>query len=680
MRRVIPVVALLLLGSPAAAQPRPMTPDDLWAVKRVGPPSVSPDGKWAVVEVTTWDVPKDESSSQLWLLATDGSRQVQLTHAPGKNSGPKWSPDGSLIAFTAKRGADEGPQVYVIAPAGGEARRVTDMPMAPGGLKWGADSKTLYAVAWTWPDTPDDAGFRRKEKAEKEKKAKAVVIDDTVYRYWDRWLTDGKRPVVFGIDVATGRHTNLLAGTKLHLRPYEPSADDYDVSPDGAELCFVADASKDPGIDPDADLFTLRLGGKAEPKCVTTDNPAADTSPVYSPDGKSIAFLRQTTKFFYADRQRVMVRTGDAAPRELTADLDRSCSSPRWLPDGKRLAVEVEDAGYVRIAFVSVADGKRFADATEVSERAIDFARGVRTGVYLRNSFDEPPTVFAHGPGMKAPLQLSHFNDDLVKSWKLGKVESVSFPGADAEKVQMWVFYPPDFDPAKKWPLVQMVHGGPHNGIMSEFSFRWNPHVWAARGYVVGVVNFHGSSGFGQAFTDSITGDYGTKPLADVMAATDWFEAKPWIDKGRTAAAGGSYGGYMMAWLNGHTDRFKAHVCHAGVYSYHSQMASDVVSGRQRALGAFPWRDLERIDKQSAQRFSANFKTPTLVLHGEKDYRVPVTQGFEYYNTLRQKGVPARLVYFPDENHWILKPQNALVWHREVFAWLDRYVGRGPTP
>jgi dipeptidyl aminopeptidase/acylaminoacyl peptidase len=242
----------------------------------------------------------------------------------------------------------------------------------------------------------------------------------------------------------------------------------------------------------------------------------------------------------------------------------------------------------------------------------------------------------------------------------------------------MWIVYPPNFDPAKKWPLVQIVHGGPHNAVTNDFNYRWNPQLWAAQGWVVAVINFHGSSGFGQQFTDSITGDLGTKPMTDIMRATDWFVKQPWIDSNRVAAAGASYGGYMMSWLNGHTDRFKAMVCHAGVYNWHSMMASDYIKGRERSLGAPPWGDLARIDKQSSQRFAANFKTPTLVLHGEKDYRVPVTQGFEYYNTLRQKGVPTRLVYFPDENHWVLKPANSRVWHREVFGWLEKYIGRGP--
>jgi dipeptidyl aminopeptidase/acylaminoacyl peptidase len=286
--------------------------------------------------------------------------------------------------------------------------------------------------------------------------------------------------------------------------------------------------------------------------------------------------------------------------------------------------------------------------------------------------------VYVYGNSDK-PDPIESFNDAIVSRWKLGKVESVTFKGAGDDDVQMWLIYPPDFDPNKKWPLVHIVHGGPHIGVTTAFSFRWNPQLWAAQGYVVAVVNFHGSSGFGKAFADSITGDLGTKPGIDVLKATDWLEKKPWIDKDRMACAGASFGGYMMAWLNGHTDRFKAMVCHAGVYSYHGQMASDVVYSRERALGAFPWNDLARVDLQSAQRYAKNFKTPTLVLHGERDYRVPVTHGLEYFMTLKLKGVPARLVYFPDENHWVLKPQNSRLWHREVFAWLEKYIGKGPS-
>jgi dipeptidyl aminopeptidase/acylaminoacyl peptidase len=642
---------------------------------------MAPDGDWCAVEVTTYSMEKDDSTSDIWLLSTDGKTQQQLTSYPGKSSGPRWSPDGKWIAFTSKRGTDETPQIYVISPSGGEARRVGQLPFAPSALKWAADSKALYCIAWTWHDTPDDESFKKREKSLRDSKVKAYIIDDATYRYWDKWIADGKRPFVFAVDVASGTHRNLLAGTTMNLPPYEPSVGDFDVAPSGKELCFVAENVKELGRDLNHDLYTLELGSPgSKPRCITADNEANDTNPVYSPDGLRLAFLRQTTKFFYADRQRLMLRdwtTGES--RELTSSLDRSCGSPQWMPDGKRICVEVEDAGYGRIGFVDTQSSRVALPKEDASERAISFATQKRMGAYLRSSFDRPAAVYVHGPGFE-PRKIEQFNDALVAQWKLGKNESVAIQGADAKDVQMWITYPPDFDPAKKWPLVQMVHGGPHNGVTTDFHFRWNAQLWAAQGWVVAQVNFHGSSGFGQTFTDSITGDYGTKPLTDVMKATEWFEKQPWIDKNRMAAAGASYGGYMMAYMNGNTDKFRAMVCHAGVFNYATQMASDIVVSRRRALGGFPWEDYGRSDRQSANRYAHNFKTPTLVIHGEKDYRVPVSHGFEYFNTLKMKGVPARLIYFPDENHWILKPQNSRLWHREVFAWLDKYIGKGPTP
>jgi dipeptidyl aminopeptidase/acylaminoacyl peptidase len=679
--RLAILVMVLSVPNVDAAGPRPMTPQDLWAVKRIGQPSISPEGDWCVVDVTTWDIDKDESSSNLWLLSTDGKTQKQLTTSTGKSGGPKWSPDGKSIAFVSQRAGDESPQIYAISPTGGEARRVSHMVVAPTGLKWAADSRTIYAIGWAWPDAADDSSHRAREKALKETRSKAVVIADAQYRIWDKWIADGKRPMIFAVAVETGRHRNLLANAKRFLPPTEPppSANDYDISPDGSELCFVSDSAQDYGNDFNSDLFTLRISGAEAPKNITDDNPASDTNPVYSPDGKHLAFLRQTIKHSYADRQRLMVLEHDTGTKkELAGTFNRSCQNPQWA-DAKRLTFEAENEGVTGVYFTNLEGKMLVSTPPKLSERSISFGRNRRRVVYLQSSFDRPPAVVSHGPGVKDPIPLDHFNDALVGEWKLGKVESQTFKGADDKDVQQWIIYPLDFDATKKWPFVQVVHGGPHSSFPNDWSFRWNLQLWAAQGYVVGAVNFHGSSGNGQDFTHSIIGALGDKTLTDVIKSTEWFARQPWIDKNRMAAAGGSYGGFMMAWLNGHTDLFKAMVCHAGVYDQHAMLASDIVRTWGWELGSPSWADLNAVDQQSPQRFAAKFTTPTLVLHGERDFRVPITQGLAYFNTLRQKGVPTRLVYFPDENHWILKPNNSLVWHREVFAWLGKYIGNGPT-
>jgi dipeptidyl aminopeptidase/acylaminoacyl peptidase len=664
-----------------AVRKHPLTVEDMWKVKRLGTPALSPDGKWVVVELTIYRMAENDSQSELWLLATDGKSSRQLTTHPGKNSDPAWSPDGKKIAFVGQRGS-AGAQIYLISPDGGEASQLTKMPMSPSGLKWAADGKTIYCIARTWPDTPNDDSYRKKEKALKDSKVKAFIIDDALYRTWNEWIADGRRSVVFAVDVASGVHKNLFADTRLHLPvlgpPDQLSPAHYDIAPDGKELCFTADSFRETGTDYNRDLYLMPLDKPGEPRNITPDNLANDQYPAYSPDGRSIAYTAQAIKFFYADRQRLMLYDRQSGKRhELTAKFDRSCGPPLWSADSQRIYFEAQDKGHVRIYAATPQDNGVVGLTSGATDHAPLLSRDGSVLVFLRSTFGQPPAVHATPTAQITPRKLDTFNDALVAGWDLGEVKEVYFKGANDDDVQMWIVHPPGFDVKKKWPLLQVVHGGPHGAMLDDFNFRYNLHLFAARGYVVASINFHGSSSFGQDFVDSITGDMGTRPMTDIMKGTDYMEALPYIDKKRTAAFGASYGGFMMAWLNGHTDRFRALVCHAGVYNWHSMMASDYARNMERPLGAMPWGDLSLIDKQSPQRFAKNFKTPTLVTHGERDYRVPVTQGLEYYNTLRIKGVASRLVYFPDEDHSILKPQNSVLWHREVFAWLDKYVGHG---
>lgn len=685
MRMALGIATLVGVGLSAgfgvyAQSKRPITVEDLWAVKRVGAPSLDPTATWAAVEVTTYSMEENSGTSDIWLLSTDGKQQRRLTTHAARDSGPQWSPDGKWIAFTSRREGDDAAQIYVISPAGGEARRVTRLSTGAGSIKWLGDSQRIAFISQVWPDLATDAEQATRARERAAAKSKAVVTEQTMYRYWDHWISDGREPHVFVVNVESGKTQDLLAGTGLHLSLTDASADDYDFSPDGSELAVVADLAKDPGFDPNPDVVVVNLATQ-QWKNITADNQAPDGGPRFSPDGKYIAYLRTRIPRFEASNQVLtLYERATGAQKKLTDAWDRSVNSITWSAHGNQIFFTAEDKARVHLWSLDLAGGTPRVLVNGGTVGAFDVSSNSRTFAYVNTMMGIPPAAYAATVegDTTTVVKLESFNDSLIRRWKFGDVKEVIFKGWNDEPVHMWVIYPPDFDPSKKWPLLHAVHGGPHGEWLDQFHFRWNMHLLASKGYVVAAVNFHGSTGWGEKFTDSITGNFGAKELADTERATDYLLAQGYIDADRLVAAGGSFGGFLVAYMNGNTQRYKAYVCHDGVYDYpYQQTASDTVRARDRALGGWFWENPD-IGKQSARNYTANMKTPTLIIHGELDYRVPISHAFAYYAALKMKQVPARLLYFPDENHWVLKPQNSRLWHSEVFGWLGKYAPPGP--
>ncbi len=651
-----------------------ITVEDLWKLARPAQPALSPDGAQACVSVSTYDMEENKARASLWLLSTYGGEPRQLTSCGEKDGEPRWSPDGRRIAFVAKRDKDDEPQLYLIAPDGGEARRLTDIATGVSAIKWFPDSRRIAFVSWVWPEAKGLRDLAKRQKERKDSKVKAHVVEHSAYRYWDHWLSDGRVPRLFIVEVEGGRIRDLFAGTRYELPRNDPSAHDYDVAPDGREIVFTFDPAEDKRFDHEYRLVALDLR-RARFRMLAERSRLSHAKPRYSPDGRSIALLTQDLRKSAVAPERIAILERRRGSLRVIADRwDRSANAPlAWEADSRALVFAAEDRARLHLFRWELGQPRPAAIAHGGSVTDFDLAGGVVA--FVRNTMSTPPAVFALREGEER--RIDRFNDELTAGWRLGEVREVEIRGWNGEKVQMWVIYPPDFDPRRRWPLLHNIHGGPHAIWGDNFHFRWNNHVFAAQGYVVACVNYHGSSSFGQRFLESIDKSFGKRELADVEAGTDWLLKERYVDPKRLVAAGGSYGGYMVAWMNGHTDRYKAYVCHAGCFDWVAMFSDDAWFWHPKELGAWYWDDMAKVDGQNPRARVRHMKTPTLVIHGLLDYRVPDSQGLAYYNTLKAKGVPARLVFFPDENHWILKPQNSRLWHREFFAWLGRFVKAG---
>lgn len=662
-----------------ASKKKPISVETLWQIQRIGALSLAPDGAQAVCSVGSYSMAENKGSSALWLLSTFGGGPRRLTQCGEKDGQPAWSPTDERIAFLARRDQqdkkDETTQLYVIAPDGGEARRVSDYAPGIEAFKWFPDGRRVAFVAWVWPELRGARAQAKKHKEFKERKETGYVTSEAQYRFWDHQVPMGRVAHLHVLDVASGRVTDLFEGTPYELPRADLDAACFDISPDGTHLAFAYDPQPEQRLDHCKALAELNLkSGRFA--TIALDKDWDFESPRYSPDGTQIAFTaaNQGKRHTMPSRLAVLDRGQRGGRwRVLSDDWDHAVHAPlRWSGDGSAVCFTAEERARNHLW--------RFELATRTATRVVeggwvqqfDLAGGVIATV--ADALDHPARVHAHRAG-EPPRRLERFNDDLFATLKLGAHEDVTVAGANGEPVQMWVVYPPGFDARRKYPLLHSIHGGPHAAAGDTFHYRWNSHVFAAQGYVVAGLNYHGSSGFGHAFLDSITHRWGELELQDIEAGTDWLLKHRWADRQRVFATGGSYGGYLVAWLNAHAKpgRYRAYVCHAGCFDWVGMFAEDVYAWFPRELGASYWDDMDKVHAQSPHAFAAKMKTPTLVVHGALDYRVPDAQGLAYYNTLKAKGVDARLLWFPDENHWVLKPRNSKLWYTEYFAWLKRH-------
>jgi dipeptidyl aminopeptidase/acylaminoacyl peptidase len=669
--------------------PAALSVDDLWAFERVGAPSLAPDGRRLVCAVTRSDMEANQSSSQLWMLPTDpaaGPAAMVLTHCGNKDGSPAWSPSGERIAFLARReqqgGKDLTPQLYVMAADGGEARRVSHFAPGIESFKWLPDGQRIVFAAWVWPDLKGAAAQARRYKSEViERKESGYVTSEAYYRYWDDNVPMGRVLHLLLLDVGSGRITDLFEGTALELPRDAGGNEVYDPSPDGRRIAFAHDPAAVQLLGQRQALAEIEIAGRRVR--ALADDPAWDFgAPRYRPDGRALAATAAHIGRSHKALAKLAVvdcggraRPGWRLVSDDESGLDLHVDAPlRWTGDGAALLFTAQQRGRCHLWRQPLMGGEPSVVAEGGWVQGFDVAADLL--VSASDSARHPVRLHARRlSDSAAPQRLDAFNDALLARRTLGEVREVSITGALGETVQMWLTLPVGFNPRRKHALMQIIHGGPFAAAGDTFGYRWNPHVLASRGHVVAQVNYHGSSGFGFAFRNSIMGRQGQLELQDIEAGSDWLLKQAWADGKRLSATGGSYGGFMVAWMNGHIKpgRYRSYVCHAGVFDRIATFSADSYPERPRDLGALYWEDMPRVLAQSPASFAHRMHTPTLVIHGARDFRVPDCNGLAYYNTLKARGVDARLLWFPDENHWVLKPQNSRLWYREFLDWVQAH-------
>lgn len=677
MPSLLAVAALLPL---AAAATHPFSVHDMLAMDRISDPQPSPDGRRVAFTVRATDLEANRGRQDVWLAAVDGSGVRRLTTHEADDHQARWAPDGRSLYFLSTRSGSA--QVWRIGADGGEAEPVTRLPLDVEALAVGPTGKFLVLGMSVFPGkSPAQTRALLDEKG--RSKASGMIFDHLMVRHWDAWK-DGTRGHLFAYDLARGEAVDLMPALDADCptRPFG-GAEDFALSPDGRTVVFSAkDAGPEEAWSTNYDLFSVPADGSAPPRRIT-ENPAADATPVFSPDGRTLAWRAQTRPGYESDRWEVMVRDlGSGRERRLTLRADgspRGDRSPHQLAfssDGKVLYATADHLGQVPLFALDVASGASrllAGDGTCLEPRPVAGGRVL----YARNSLLGPTELYTVGRDGRDPRRVTRLNDARVAAARFGAPEPFSFAGAGGETVHGWLVRPADFDPGTRYPVAFLIHGGPQGSFGNDFHYRWNPQAYAGAGYAAVMIDFHGSTGYGQAFTDAIRGDWGGAPLEDLLRGLDFVLARyPFLDRDRVAALGASYGAYMVNWLAGKApDRFKALVCHDG--NLDERMAyfdTEELWFPEWEHGGTPWQNPAGYGRHNPIDLVGSWKTPMLVIHGQKDFRVAYAHGLSTFTALQRRGIPSRLLLFPDENHWVLKPRNSIQWHEAVLGWLERWL------
>ena len=756
MRRLLLSLLVLALALPIAAQSKhPFTFEDMMKLKRVGDPQVSPDGKWVIFTVTDVDLAANTKTPHIWIVplndvgkdahvgtaasavqaerSSAGSSSERILIADQDADRPRWAPDGERFAFLSTKEA--GSQVWVAAFDGTAGsvtavHRLTNIATEASGELWSPDDRSILFTSDVYPEcdgAPEATADcnAKKLKEHEQSKVKALIFERLLYRHWNAYR-EGKRSHIFVIpivdeavlqkDNAGAFHADvhpLPGATRARdLTPGDYDApvfslggqDDYAFSPDGKEVCYASNHDKNPAASTNNDLWIVPVTG-GEAKNITADNPASDSSPLYSPDGRYIAYRAQQRPGYESDRFRLMLydrKTGEK--KNLTDSLDAWVGGFTW-SGSEAIYFSAEQNGQSSIYMVGASGGLppalilkshsgEMMPALTAEEKQTmnsvpnlwgyaddlmptpDGERLLFTCMTIRNPIEictARPLSAASGHERHA---LTHLNDAVLSQVAMSLLERFEFAGAHGDKVEGFLVKPPNFDASKKYPVKFLIHGGPQGAWGDDWSFRWNPELFAANGYVVIMINFHGSTGYGQKFIDAINGDWGGAPFEDLMKGLDYAEQHyAFIDKTRECALGASYGGYMANWILGHTDRFKCIVSHDGMFNAESAWGStEELWFNDWEFKGTPYDNRALYQKFSPHQYAKNFKTPTLVIHGQRDYRLDVSEGFQLFTTLQMEGVPSKMLYFPDEGHWVLKPQNSQLWYKTVNDWVDQWT------